>query len=139
MRKIILAVLLVLAIVPEIQAAAPKPPIYTISHPRVVLHQKKRLVQIKWYHYGEFLPNTVLGVKLTNFRYPALQPCADTWDRYGYTYCYVIYQKLISTDGYITIADRKWRRGDQYWVARYDNPDDINSPMIGSYGPFIPK
>lgn len=113
------------------------PPHNTIDNPRLVLHPNKHMVQVKWYQYVQSSPKHVIVFKVTNTR-RILSMCHDVdWGEFitqteNFRYCYNLYDRWVTTSGYITVTDTKWAKGDQYYIIQYEFSSH-NAP----YGPFI--
>jgi hypothetical protein len=131
----IIVVCSVLLVPQHAQAAEP---LYTIDHPRIVLHRTDHLVQIKWYQYVQSTPIYVIAFKITQSRL-ANPSCADVdWSEYlrstlQYKYCFDLFRQQVPQGGYITITDTKWQRGDQYFIIQY-----VYTSHNAPYGAYIP-
>ena len=128
-RMIIAAIILAALIAPTTQAQT-----YTISSPRLVLHTQDHLVQIKWY---QSTPKLVTVMKLTQSHHYNVYCRNVDWGAYlrygyGFKYCFDIFHQWIPS-GYITVTDKKYQRGDVYYIIEYMYTSH-NAP----YGPFKP-
>jgi hypothetical protein len=98
---------------------------YTIDAPR--LQEKNRKVTISWYQYE---PVLITVYKLSYTR--KLSNNCSGVETLGAN-CVMLFQKIGIT-GNITVVDRGYKKGDQYFIQQ-----NVYLTHNGGYGPFIPR